>query len=34
MDVSLFDYSLPSDLIAQEPAEPRDASRLLVVDRG
>jgi S-adenosylmethionine:tRNA ribosyltransferase-isomerase len=29
----LFDYDLPSDLIAQEPAEPRDASRLLMVDR-
>ena len=33
MDVSLFDYSLPAELIAQEPAEPRDASRLLVLDR-
>jgi S-adenosylmethionine:tRNA ribosyltransferase-isomerase len=33
MDVSLFDYELPSELIAQEPAEPRDASRLLVLDR-
>jgi S-adenosylmethionine:tRNA ribosyltransferase-isomerase len=33
MDVSLFDYSFPSELIAQEPAEPRDASRLLVLDR-
>jgi S-adenosylmethionine:tRNA ribosyltransferase-isomerase len=33
MDASLFDYELPADLIAQEPAEPRDASWLLVVDR-
>jgi len=33
MDVSLFDYQLPSELIAQEPAEPRDASRLLALDR-
>ena len=33
MDVSLFDYELPRELIAQEPAEPRDASRLLVLDR-
>ncbi|MGH7367348.1 MAG: tRNA preQ1(34) S-adenosylmethionine ribosyltransferase-isomerase QueA [Candidatus Rokuibacteriota bacterium] len=33
MDVSLFDYRLPAELVAQEPAEPRDASRLLVLDR-
>jgi len=33
MDVSLFDYELPADRIAQEPAEPRDASKLLVLDR-
>jgi S-adenosylmethionine:tRNA ribosyltransferase-isomerase len=29
----LFDYPLPPDLIAQEPAARRDQSRLLVVDR-
>jgi len=28
-----FDYDLPPQLIAQTPAEPRDSSRLLVVDR-
>ena len=33
MKTSEFDYDLPPDLIAQTPAEPRDASRLLVVDR-
>ena len=33
MDVSLFDYDLPAASIAQEPAEPRDASRLLVLAR-
>ncbi|HVS51498.1 MAG TPA: tRNA preQ1(34) S-adenosylmethionine ribosyltransferase-isomerase QueA [Opitutaceae bacterium] len=30
---ALFDYDLPSHLIAQAPAEKRDRSRLLVVDR-
>ena len=33
MRTSDFDYSLPDDLIAQTPVEPRDAARLLVVDR-
>ncbi len=28
-----FDYDLPSGLIAQHPVEPRDACRLLVLDR-
>ncbi len=33
MDSSLLDYDLPPELIAQQPAEPRDSSRLLVFDR-
>jgi S-adenosylmethionine:tRNA ribosyltransferase-isomerase len=33
MDLSLFDYDLPPSRIAQEPADPRDSSRLLVLDR-
>lgn len=33
MLTSLFDYALPSDRIAQQPAEPRDSSRLLVLER-
>lgn len=30
---SLYHYDLPQDLIAQKPVEPRDSSRLLLVDR-
>jgi len=33
LDVNLFDYGLPRELIAQEPAERRDESRLFVVRR-
>lgn len=33
MHISEFDFELPSELIAQEPLEPRDASRMLIVDR-
>ncbi|VBB06056.1 s-adenosylmethionine:trna ribosyltransferase-isomerase quea [Lucifera butyrica] len=33
MQLSDFDYFLPQDLIAQRPCEPRDHSRLLVLDR-
>jgi len=32
MRTSDFDFALPDDLIAQTPIEPRDASRLLVLD--
>ena len=34
MRTSDFDYELPRDLIAQQPVEPRDAARLLLVNRG
>ncbi len=33
MELSHLAYHLPPELIAQEPVEPRDASRLLVLDR-
>lgn len=34
MRLSDFDYHLPPELIAQQPMEPRDASRLLVLRKG
>jgi S-adenosylmethionine:tRNA ribosyltransferase-isomerase len=33
MKTSDFDYDLPAEFIAQTPLEPRDASRLMVLDR-
>ncbi len=33
MKTALFDYDLPASFIAQQPAEPRDSSRLLVLHR-
>ena len=33
MHINDFDYELPKELIAQTPAEKRDCSRLMVVDR-
>jgi S-adenosylmethionine:tRNA ribosyltransferase-isomerase len=33
MKTSDFDYDLPTEMIAQTPLEPRDASRLMVLDR-
>jgi S-adenosylmethionine:tRNA ribosyltransferase-isomerase len=33
LKISDFDYDLPPELIAQTPVEPRDSSRLLVVNR-
>ncbi len=33
MDLSLFDYTFPKDLVAQHPLPDRDASRLMVVHR-
>jgi S-adenosylmethionine:tRNA ribosyltransferase-isomerase len=33
MHISDFDYELPPELVAREPARPRDASRMMVLDR-
>lgn len=33
MHISEFNFELPEELIAQQPLEPRDRSRMLVVDR-
>jgi S-adenosylmethionine:tRNA ribosyltransferase-isomerase len=33
MNVADFDYDLPESFIAQQPAEPRDSSRLMALDR-
>ncbi len=33
MDISLFDYQLPKELVANSPANPRDRSRLMVVNK-
>jgi S-adenosylmethionine:tRNA ribosyltransferase-isomerase len=33
MDSAALDYDLPQELIAQQPADPRDSSRLLVYER-
>ena len=34
MDINLFDFNLPEELIAQKPSEKRDESRLLVINKG
>ncbi len=33
MNISDFDFDLPEEYISQTPVEPRDASRLMVLDR-
>ena len=33
MDINLFDYDLPEELIAQEPSKKRDECRLLLIDK-
>jgi S-adenosylmethionine:tRNA ribosyltransferase-isomerase len=33
MDLHDFSYDLPTELIAQEPARPRDHARLMLINR-
>ena len=33
MQLSEFDYDLPEELIAQTPIEPRNASRMMILDK-
>ena len=33
MDVNLFDFYLPEELIAQKPSDKRDHSRLLAINK-
>ena len=33
MKLEDFDFDLPEELIAQHPVEPRDSSRLMMIDR-
>ena len=33
MDIELFNYDLPEELIAQDPLKDRTASRLMLLDR-
>lgn len=33
MNIELFDFELPEELIAQTPLKERDASRLMIVDK-
>ncbi|PYS67275.1 MAG: tRNA preQ1(34) S-adenosylmethionine ribosyltransferase-isomerase QueA, partial [Acidobacteria bacterium] len=33
MRITEFDYDLPEELIAQQPLDDRDASRMLILDR-
>jgi S-adenosylmethionine:tRNA ribosyltransferase-isomerase len=33
VDIADYDYQLPPEMIAQRPADPRDSSRLLILDR-